>query len=130
MSPHTIVQFQSNSALRSSPELFEIPSQIMETMMWQPETIRALAGSTIPASVCDAISRQGSVLCSTDTMRSLALAAIDLDLHSCTSTLDMAGFKSIAESVCSQYGSRLGGPHVGDLRWWASHTHMTGYASM
>ena len=102
----------------------------MENMMWDPHVIRKLAQPTIPAAVCDAIARQGSVLCATDTMRSLALSAFDLEVHDTSTSVETVGFDGIAQSVCAQYGSRLGGPHPRDRRWWVAHTHMTGYASM
>ena len=76
---------------------------MMEMMMWQPEVIRALAQSAIPASVCDAIARQGSILSSTETMRSLALSAMDLELHCSATVTDMRDFESIAQSVVTQY---------------------------
>ena len=98
--------------------------------MWQPEVIRVLAQSDIPASVCDAIASQGKILASTETMRSLALSAIDLELHAVSAISDVSDFERIAGAVCAQYGSRLGGPHVNDRRWWVAHTHMSGYASM
>jgi Zn-dependent oligopeptidase len=103
---------------------------MMETMMWHPDVIRSLSQSAIPASVCDAIADQGKVLAATESMRSLALSALDLELHSIPANSDNCDFFGIAQSVCAQYGSRLGGPHALDHRWWVSHTHMSGYASM
>ena len=86
---------------------------MMETMMWQPDVIRALAHPAIPASVCYAIACQGKVLASTETMRSLALSAVDLELHAVTTMPDsMSDFEGIAAAVCDGYASRLGGPHA------------------
>ena len=77
----------------------------METMMWDAHVIRKLAESSIPASVCDAIARQGSVLYATDTMRSLALSAFDLDVHdaAAAAVVDTSHFDGIARAVCAQY---------------------------
>jgi Zn-dependent oligopeptidase len=130
-----VSQFQSSSALRSSPELFEIPSQLMEAMMWDPEVIRVLAQPSIPAAVCHSIALQGNMLGSTDTLKSLALAVLDLELHGAspafiTSDRNFSDFQHAAELVSSRFGSRLGGPHRRDQRWWVSHTHMSDYASM
>lgn len=103
---------------------------MMEMMMWRPEVIRALAQGAMPASVCDAIARQASVLSSTETMRSLALSAMDLELHATSPINGASDFDALAHAACSQFASRLGGPHRRDRRWWVSHTHMTGYAAM
>jgi Zn-dependent oligopeptidase len=80
---------------------------MMETMMWHPDVIRSLSQSAIPASVCDAIADQGKVLAATESMRSLALSALDLELHSIPANSDNCDFSASLSQFVRSMGPGL-----------------------
>jgi peptidyl-dipeptidase Dcp len=112
---HALHQLLSNSTYpgvsgTSVPRDFvELPSQIMEHWVFEPEVLEVYAkhyrtGEIIPAELVDKLEKAGKFNTGFNTLEFLAAALLDMEYHSLTEPMENLDIREFEKQILDKYG--------------------------